>query len=420
MTTSKDIVREALSNSSEEFDLTEPSHQKNLLNLANTLYCLKDISIEYYQNIISTQVCPLEFKLAVKLVESRRYTLSIAKPVQVGIVFAMWGEHNRLKEKTSNNPHGENSLLMKINQLNWITKGTPIDWILYPVDDGCPHHSAAIAKEVIDGHPDAERVKILELSDVVPSEHGSLKNLKHVDDSRKGGAIVYGCEKALEDKADCVIYTDADNSVHLGQLGLLLKPFIDDNYQVVLGNRKHPDSILVKQEERWGVGIKTLRHMQRMIGKQIFEKGIKDTQAAFKLYGREVLTKITSSPTVYDFSFDTDWILAAMELDTPIATTPFAFIDSAAESASIVQGPMTTWFILLEGLIKAVRVRNAGHSLEMAAVFEKYIDSHEALDEIIDVLPEQLKDINEVDLGNPEVMSPAELEAWFLETKLVS
>ncbi len=85
------------------------------------------------------------------------------------------------------------------------------------------------------------------------------------------------------------MYTDADNSVHLGQLGLLLKPFISNHHHVILGNRKHPDSILIKQEERWGVGIKTLRHMQRMIGQEIFSKGIKDTQAAFKLYGAGVL-----------------------------------------------------------------------------------------------------------------------------------
>ena len=148
--------------------------------------------------------------------------------------------------------------------------------------------------------------------DLVLSWCTERNNLHHVDDSKKGGAIILGCQKALDDGMDCVVYTDADNSVHLGQLGLLLNPYMEQNIQVILGNRKHKDSILVKQEERWGVGIKTLRHMQRMIGNQIFSQGIKDTQAAFKLYSHSALVDILKAPTVYDFSFDTDWILAAM------------------------------------------------------------------------------------------------------------
>jgi len=417
MTISKKLVEKALLNSSQEFDLTESSHQNNLLNLANTLYCLKDISTDYYQTLARESDCPLEFRLAIKLVESKRYLLTVSKPIVVGVVFAMWGEHHRLQQKSSDNPHGEDSLNVKINQLNWITNGTPVSWRLYPVDDGCPHDSAGIANEILVNHPEKQNVLVLRLTDVVPAAEGPLQNLQHVDDSRKGGAIVYGCEKALANDVDCVVYTDADNSVHLGQLGLLLKPYLSDSYQVVLGNRKHPDSILVKQEERWGVGIKTLRHMQRMIGQQIFSQGIKDTQAAFKLYSREVLLQIMVLPTVYDFSFDTDWILAAMELDTDIVTVPFAFIDSAAESASIVQGPMTTWFTLLNGLIKAVRVRNATHSEEMAAVFEQQISSHKVLEKIIDTLPQALTDTPDSKLGDPNVMSPAEIETWLIDIK---
>ncbi|GIC76838.1 glycosyltransferase [Moritella sp. F3] len=412
MKTSHELVQQVLLNSSNEFDLTEASHQKNLLNLANTLYCLRDIPTTYYQTLARESDCPLEFRLAIKLVESKRYLLTVSKPMVVGVVFAMWGEHHRLLQKSSDNPHGEDSLNVKINQLNWITNGTPVSWRLYPVDDGCPHGSASIASNILVDHPDRYTVSVLRLADVIPAATGPLKNLKHVDDSRKGGAIVYGCQRALAHDVDCVVYTDADNSVHLGQLGLLLKPFITENYEVILGNRKHADSILVKQEERWGVGIKTLRHMQRMIGQQIFSQGIKDTQAAFKLYSREVLIKIMASPTVYDFSFDTDWILAAMELETEIVTVPFAFIDSAAESASIVQGPMTTWFTLLDGLIKAVRVRNAVHNQEMAAVFEQQILSHEVLERIIDTLPQALADTPDSQLGDPNVMSPAEIEGW--------
>ena len=97
---------------------------------------------------------------------------------------------------------------------------------------------------------------------------------------------------AIKAGAKAVIYTDADNSVHLGQLGLLLEPFIERERRVVLGSRKHGDSVLVKDAARWGIGIAILRHMQRMAGAAIFSRGILDTQAAFKLYESSLLAEI--------------------------------------------------------------------------------------------------------------------------------
>ncbi|WP_249031110.1 glycosyltransferase [Photobacterium gaetbulicola] len=331
----------------------------------------------------------------------------------------MWGEHNRLKKKSPLNPNGEDSLRVKIEQLNWITMGSMVDWHLYPVDDGCPDNSAGIAEQILADHPDKNKVSVLRLVDALPVSEGPLKNLASADDSRKGGAIILGCQQALTDNVDCVMYTDADNSVHLGQLGLLLKPYVSESVKVVLGNRKHPDSILVKQEERWGVGIKTLRHMQRMIGRAIFSNNIQDTQAAFKLYDREVIKYILAEPSVYDFSFDTDWIFAAMKGEYPLLTVPFAFIDSDEESASLTQGPMTTWYTLLRGLATAAKARDIDHNHEMVRIFEDHIHSHADLELIIDDLPEQLRDIEEVDIGDPLIFAPREIEHWLVEKKQV-
>ncbi|MBY5944039.1 glycosyltransferase [Photobacterium rosenbergii] len=417
MTASEKIVQQALNNASDVFDLTESQHQKRLLQLANTLYCLTDITTNYYQQLASSESCPLEFRLAVKLVESKRYVLKLKRPLLVGVVFAMWGEHNRLNEKTSLNPNGEDSLRVKIEQLNWITQGSVVDWHLYPVDDGCPHNSAGIAEQILAEHPDKDKVSVLRLADELPVSEGPLQNLASADDSRKGGAIILGCQQAMADRVDCVMYTDADNSVHLGQLGLLLKPYVSEDAKVVLGNRKHPDSILVKQEERWGIGIKTLRHMQRMIGRAIFSNNIKDTQAAFKLYDREVIKYILAKPSVYDFSFDTDWIFAAMKGEFPMLTVPFAFIDSDAESASITQGPMTTWYTLLSGLATAAKARDIDHNHEMVRIFEEHIHSHKDLELIIDTLPEQLQDIKDSDIGDPLIFAPREIELWLMEQK---
>jgi hypothetical protein len=157
--------------------------------------------------------------------------------------------------------------------------------------------------------------------------------------------------------------------------------------------------------------------MQRMIGNAIFSCGILDTQAAFKLYESDLLKEIISDPTVYDFSFDTDWILGAIARDAKLVQVPFAFIDSAAESASITQGPMTTWETLLFGLAKSVKRYGVAdeQAAAMIAVLEDEIGGFKDLEVVIDLLPEALKEAGEGDFGNPEVMSPESMRKWLQE-----
>ncbi len=410
-------IETLLSNARSTFDLREPTHQESLYALTEALLEMSDLPLEALYRAGRRTDTPLEFKIAAKLLESRQYLLKTNTPLNIGVVYAMWGEHNRLLPKSKDNPNGEDCLRVKIKQLDWVTEDTPIDWSLYVVDDGCPHDSGKIALQVIDTHPLNSKVKVLFLKDAVPTQNGPLRELRSADDSRKAGAIILGCMQAIADGMDAVIYTDADNSVHLGQIGLLLRPFIEDNFRVVLGNRKHPDAVLVKEEGRWGIGIKLLRHMQRMVAQAIISRNILDTQAAFKLYERSVLRKIIANPTVFDFSFDTDWLLATIRSAEPFTQVPFAFIDSFAESASITQGPMTTWETLLMGLVKAVRRHQIPHNEKMARVLEAEIQSSADLDLLIHHLPPELIDADASALGDPALMSPEAVQAWIQKLK---
>jgi len=411
------VPRTLIDQAKNRFDLTEPADRETLYGLTSQLLEMPDLSPDELEAIARTGNTPLEFKIAAKLVESKRFLLANERPVKIGVVFAMWGEQNRLHPKSASNPNGEDSLRVKLQQLEWATQDSRVEWTLYAVDDGCPHGSGIIAETIAASHPLGERVKVLYLSEAVPTGHGPLAKLKSADDSRKGGAVILGCMAAINDGVDAVIYTDCDNSVHLGQIGLLLRPFVEYGIRVVLGNRKDPDAVLVKQEARWGIGIKLLRHMQRMAGQAIFSRDILDTQAAFKLYERGVLQQIIQDPTVYDFSFDTDWILAVIAMDEPFARVPFAFIDSFAESASIVQGPMTTWETLLKGLVKAVRKHGVPHNEAIARVLDEEILSSADLDMLINHLPPELERADGQELGDPAVMSPEAVQAWIRQRK---
>ena len=403
-----------------KLDLADVSDQESLYSLTNTLLNMPGLSLAELYPIARTKETPLEFKIAVKLFESKKFLMENKQPVKVGVLFAMWGEQNRLLPKTGSNPNGEDSLQVKLQQLQWATQGSKIKWNLYAVDDGCPHGSGKIATDIASRSPLGKYVKILHLAEALPQKQGPLKGLKSVNESHKGGAIILGALEAIKDGMDVIITTDSDNSVHLGQIGLLLQKFLRNQTRVVFGDRKDPDAILVKQENRWGIGIKLLRHMQRMIGEAIFSKGIFDTQAAFKLFQCDFLEKIIQHPTVYDFSFDTEWIAATIALKEPFEKVPFAFIDSFAESASITQGPMTTWEILLKGLVKQVRKYQLPHNQAMARVIDEEIHSSVDLDLLIHHLPPELQDVPDRELGNPKVMTPEQILAWIQTRKIHS
>lgn len=401
--------------SKQSFDLTSAVDQAYLYDLVSRI---RSFPIEEILKLGNDATTPLSFRIAAKIADSKAYVDSYKQNLKIGVVFAMWGEQNRLQKKSGSNPNGEDLLNVKVDQLDWLFKDSNIDWKLYAVDDGCPHGSGDMAEAIRKESEYADQIEVLFLEKALPADKPPLKNLASADDSRKGGAILLGCEKALEDGVDLIIYTDADNSVHLSQIGLLLRPHLEEAYKVVLGNRKDPQAVLVKQENRWGIGIKALRHMQRMIGVSIFSRDINDSQAAFKLYHKEILAEILKNPSVYDFSFDSDWIACVIAMEEEFAKVPFAFIDSFAESASIVQGPMTTWETLLKGLVSAVRARDIPHNEEMAKIVMEQINSSHDLDLLINDLPEELVDVEDKELGNPEIMSPKAMEAWIKSQKL--
>ena len=405
------------------FDLTNPEHYRSLRALAEQMLAEGPLMPGELGEATRKSGAPLEFRMAAMLYRSRMQMLSLAEPVHIAVVFAMWGEQNRLHPRSEANPFGEDALRRKIEQLNWVCAGTPARWSLYAVDDGCPHGSGDIAKEIISTYKPSTPVHVLHLEQYLPTETGPLRELSSTEDSRKAGAIIAGSMHAIDDGVDAVIYTDADSSVHLGQIGMLVEPFVNDGTRVVLGNRKHPDSVLVKDSARWGIGIKNLRHMQRMAGHAIFSRNIADTQAAFKLYDAALLKRIIASPTVFDFSFDTDWIAAFLSMGEDFAQTPFAFVDSAAESATAKQIPMTTWETLLHGLVRALRhydLLNTPSSRDMADVIDEEISDYRDLELIIDHLPNELKEAGEADYGDPEVMSPAAMRQWIQKRKALA
>ena len=109
-----------IENAKTQFDLTETADQHSLYQLTEKLLALP---LDEVQTAARQPDAPLEFKIAAKLVDSRQFLLANQQPVKIGLVFAMWGEQNRLRPKTADNPNGEDALRVKLHQLDWATTG---------------------------------------------------------------------------------------------------------------------------------------------------------------------------------------------------------------------------------------------------------------------------------------------------------
>lgn len=396
---------------SDDVDLTDPVALATTRGLAGELLDA-DPDVDQLRAVGRDPSVGIDVRVATKLAESRLAVDRLGDaPVALQVQFAMWGEHNRLRPRSVDNPVGEDSLRVKLDQLDWLLADSEVDWRLVAVDDGSPDDDWATAADMADQHELGDRVGVLRLDQAIPTDTGPLAGLDRVDDSRKGGAMVLGAQRGLDDGMDAVVLTDADNSVDLGQLGLLVGPFMA-GHPVVVGDRKHSDAVLRKAEARWGPGILVLRHMQRMVGRALFARGLRDTQAAFKLFSREALVDVLAAPSTFGFSFDPDWLYGALGGGHDIATTPFAFVDSFAESASLTQGPMTTWQSLLVGLTASARGRDADHDHDMAALVDDH--GHVAHLEriIVEQPPAALSAADPGDLGRPEILSVDDLRRW--------
>ena len=130
---------------------------------------------------------PLLVHLAVKLARSKRLLAAVTEPVHLTIVFAVYKEHHRIRTQAEH-PHGENFLLRKIAQLNWLFGDqAQFSWDMLIVDDGDPEKSGEIAQEILASHYDGDNVRVLFLEEAIRQGLPVTHPMTDTAESQKGG-----------------------------------------------------------------------------------------------------------------------------------------------------------------------------------------------------------------------------------------
>jgi len=332
------MLQKIIDSCPKEVDLTNDRHSEMIIATVESI--IESFSISEIEKIeellIGKNDDALVFiLLALKIAMSKLLVSKITEPLKISVVFAVYKEHKRIL-KSSEHPHGEDFLVRKLNQLQWLFKNQPlISWEMIIVDDGCPEGSGRIAQDIIDKNTLNDHVRVLFLADAIEQGLPIVKSLKSTKDSQKGGSIVYGMWNAIQHKKEnnqIVIYTDADLSTHLGQLMMLVEPLLNQDKLVAIGSRRETNSVVIKKGARNNRGKLFIYLWKRLIPNL---DDLVDTQCGFKAFRAEIIPQIIDDLIETKFAFDIELLLKAeLYKKGTIAKIPIAWIDSEEASTT--------------------------------------------------------------------------------------
>ena len=174
--------------------------------------------------------------------------------------------------------------------------GFEYDFEVIVVDDGSPDKTYLEAAKLLSTHPELVRVV-------------------HYDENRgKGNALICGTTFA---RGDYVVFLDADMDLHPSQLPLLFGIMDAQNADVVIGSKRHPNSVVNYPRHRriasWGY---------YSLVKLLFGLPVQDTQTGIKLFKHSVLSRVFPRVLVKRFAFDIEVLANAHRLGYKIVDAP--------------------------------------------------------------------------------------------------
>lgn len=336
---------------------------------------------------------PTLFHIAVKAAKSK-LLMKALPALHCTVVFALFKEQNRMSTKAEHE-NGEDFVRRKVRQMQWLFRDRQNDcsWDILAVDDGCPNDSASAMQRIIDREK-YRNVKVIRLADGIKGgcESLDLERLYTVEDSVKGGAIIYGLHEAVQQqhpgKHHCIIYTDADMSTDLRQCGLAFHKMVVDGYCAAIGTRFGCEGSVncsARDQKTGGVipGLTrestvhlSLRHRLRARVLPPLED-IVDTQCGFKGVMADAVRPVLHLVRDYKFSFDMELLVQlgiAHKGKRVMGIVPICWVASVAESNFWGGGPsadpveakkkaMGNWHKMLERMVEL----HDTHAAELAA-----------------------------------------------------
>jgi len=356
-------------------ELTDLDEAKKLQEVADIIV-KSGIDVEELKRVTypNSRDYPSNFISAIALADSAKKMQASGKPFHLTIVHAMFGEKDRMASP-KDNPDGQDFVRSKKQQIEWLLnnyapQGTT--WSYIACDDGCPVGSGKLMEAVIIEEK-LKNVNVVYLQQGIDDKTPPFNQLKSTNESRKGGAILYGLHRAAQQKIDggrkhIIAYFDADLSADLGLCGLLTHPIMKGGAKVSVGQRYGcPGSFLVLPHGADGHPASVwnntdchkmiFRHFARSILMPPL-KPIKDTQCAFKALDAEKVPEVVARMSAFGPTFDMELLIASAAVwnkeSAPLFPVPFPFIEDKEGStmSSTDEKALQSFWKMLKEMVK--------------------------------------------------------------------
>jgi len=299
--------------------------------------------------------------LIAKAALSKARVQSLSEPTHIHIVVPMYHEVVRMSPRSDSNrsiyynhldpnKDGEDSLLRKHAEMEWLCKDSALNYQLIFVDDICDQDSGRYAQDIVNNNL-LPNVKVLFLGEAVDTavegtlRHSAIKSILPTRESIRGGALCLGFAeavnhtKAMSDDIRKVIgYVDADSSYSLTQLGIPLSEIVGSNAKAVTASRQHELTYMEPQKSESQTshrspGLIRLKQVVGHLRKSILGDEVPtDTQSGFKLFDPRTLKATLVQPgKAHNFTYDTQLLSRISRMhpkQEPIRTFGVVCIDS--------------------------------------------------------------------------------------------
>ncbi|MEM7799503.1 MAG: dolichyl-phosphate beta-glucosyltransferase [Chloroflexota bacterium] len=136
----------------------------------------------------------------------------------------------------------------------------------------------------------------------------------------KGSAVRRG---VLAAQGKYILFGDADNSTPIEEVSKLIRKLHDEGFDMAIGSR----AVDGAEETKRNLLRQTLSGGLRLIVRNMFNIGVKDTQCGFKMYRRDVAKRLHTAQTIMGFSFDLEILYLAEKFGYKIAEVPVVWVE---------------------------------------------------------------------------------------------
>lgn len=155
---------------------------------------------------------------------------------------------------------------------------------------------------VVDGATDNTLIQVNRIA----KQSEKVKVLNYKNNRGKGYAVRYGMEKA---SGELIGFIDAGRDLDYGDIRGLLKLFKSRNADIVVGSKRHPDSVVNSSFLR-----KIYSYGYQFYVKCFFGLDVSDTQAGMKVFKNNIIKKILPVLLTDGFAFDVEILSIAHKI----------------------------------------------------------------------------------------------------------